>query len=152
MLTQSGIPKPVYHAMKMLADAGDQRIDLGGDATWGEIGIAAFKGNDAIQVLVFRQKMKNLDLPKEKVKIQVEIPNALSKVLLRRIDQEHGNPLLVWEQMGKPVDLNKTEVEDIIRKSAVTDEEWPYIYEDGMLNLQADLAVNDVYYFQIFQK
>ena len=54
--------------------------------------------------------------------------------------------------MGKPVDLNKTEVEDIIRKSAVTDEEWPYIYEDGMLNLQADLAVNDVYYFQIFQK
>ena len=26
MLSQSGIPKPVYHAMKMLADAGDERL------------------------------------------------------------------------------------------------------------------------------
>ena len=72
MLTQSGIPKPVYHAMKMLADAGDQRIDLGGDATWGEIGIAAFKGNDAIQVLVFRQKMKNWIYLKKRLRFRLK--------------------------------------------------------------------------------
>ncbi len=55
----------VYHAMKMLADAGDERLDLGPDATGGEIGIAAFRKEQDMQVLLFRQKMKNLDLPKE---------------------------------------------------------------------------------------
>ena len=43
--------KPVYHAMKMLKDAGPERLDLGEDATKGEIGYAAFRGEGKLQVL-----------------------------------------------------------------------------------------------------
>ena len=152
MLTHSGIPKPVYHAMKMLADAGDARVVLGEDATWGEIGIAAFRKGRDTQVMLFRQKMKNLDLPKQKATVRVELPEAPARVLLRRVDEEHGNPLKLWEAMGRPRDLNRREAEEIAKASAVCDEPWPSSYADGVLTVEAELGVNDVYFFQILSE
>ena len=149
MLTQNGIPKPVFHAMKMLADAGDDRLDLGPDATCGEIGIAAFRKKQSTQVLLFRQKMKNLDLPKEKAVVRLEMPAAPAKVTLRRIDESHGNPLRLWEEMGKPVSLNRAEVEVLKEKSDVRPEPFPFAWENGILTLDAELGVNDVYFFEI---
>jgi xylan 1,4-beta-xylosidase len=135
--------------MKMLADAGDERLVLDEKATWGEIGIAAFRQGKNNQVLLFRQKMKNLDLPKEKAVVKIELPEAPRQVLLRRVDEEHGNPLKLWENMGRPQDLNRQEVEQLKRQSAVNDESWPFAYENGVLTLEAELGVNDVYFFEI---
>ena len=135
--------------MKMLAEAGDARLVLDEKATWGEIGIAAFRQGKNNQVLLFRQKMKNLDLPKEKAVVKIELPEAPRQVLLRRVDEEHGNPLKLWENMGRPQDLNRQEVEQLKRQSAVNDESWPFAYENGVLTLEAELGVNDVYFFEI---
>jgi xylan 1,4-beta-xylosidase len=149
MLTQNGIPKPVFHAMKMLADAGDERLDLGPDATCGEIGIAAFRKEKDTQILLFRQKMKNLDLPKEKAVVRLDMPARPAGITLRRVDENHGNPLRLWEEMGSPVSLNRAEVEALKEKSDVRPEAWPFAWEDGVLTLEAELGVNDVYFFEI---
>ncbi|MBR2822568.1 MAG: hypothetical protein IKE24_02645 [Clostridia bacterium] len=149
MLSQNGIPKPVYHAMKMLSDAGDQRMDLGEEATKGEIGIAAFRKGKDTQVILFRQKMKNMDLPKEKAVVRLELAQKPARVLLRRVDEEHGNPLRLWEEMGSPVSLNRQEVEALKRESAVEREACEFDWTDGTLTLAAELGVNDVYFFEI---
>ena len=81
--------------------------------------------------------------------VKIELPQAPRQVLLRRIDEEHGNPLKLWEAMGKPQSLNRAEVEAIRRESAVVDEAWPFAFESGMLTLEAELGVNDVYFFQV---
>ena len=149
MLTQNGIPKPVYHAMKMLADAGEKRLDLGEEATKGEIGIGAFRQGQDTQVILFRQKMKNLDLPKEKATVRLELDQKPRQVLMRRVDEEHGNPLRLWEEMGSPVSLNRQEVEALKEKSAVEPSECETVWKDGVLTLEAELGVNDVYFFEI---
>ena len=149
MMTQNGIPKPVCHAMKMLADAGDERLDLGPDATCGEIGIAAFRKGRNTQVLLFRQKMKNLDLPGEKAVISVEMPAKPAAVTLRRIDETHGNPLRLWEEMGSPLSLNRAEVETLKRESDVLPEAWPFEWKDGTMTVEAELGVNDVWFLEI---
>ena len=149
MLTQNGIPKPVYHAMKMLADAGDQQLDLGPDATKGEIGIAAFRKEHSTQILLFRQKMKNLDLPKEKAAVRLELPAKPAGVTLRRIDEDHGNPCRLWQEMGSPLSLNRAEVSELKEKSDVLPEAWPFAWENGCLTLEAELGVNDVYFFEV---
>ena len=149
LLSQSGIPKPVYYAMKLLADAPDTRLDLGPYATDGEIGIAAFSDRRETHVLLFRQKMKNLDLPKEEAVVRIEMPEKPSRVTLKRIDEEHGNPLKLWEAMGKPDYLNRAEVEELKARSAVEGESWPFRWADGVLTLRAELGVNDVYGFVI---
>ena len=149
MLTQHGIPKPVFHAMKLLADAPDTRIDLGKDALDGEIGAAAFADGRETHVVLFRQKMKNLDLPAEEAVIRIERAEKPGSVTVKRIDETHGNPLRLWEEMGSPVTLSPAETETIREKSAVRAEEWPFEWENGVLTLRAALGVNDVYGFVI---
>ena len=149
MLTQHGIPKPVFHAMKLLADAPDTRIDMGKEALDGEIGAAAFADSRETHILLFRQKMKNLDLPGEEAVIRIEMPDKPESVTVKRIDETHGNPLLVWEKMGSPETLTPAETEKIRRQSAVQAEEWPYEWADGILTIRAALGVNDVYGFVI---
>ena len=149
MLSQHGIPKPVYYAMKLLADAPDTRLDLGAEALDGEIGAAAFANEKETHVILFRQKMKNLSLPKEEAVIRVEYPKKPEKVTLRRIDETHGNPLKLWEDMGSPEQMSREEIENLKYSSAVKDEDWPFTYENGVLTLRAALGVNDVYGFVI---
>ena len=151
MLTQHGIPKPVFHALKMLSDAGDERIDLGLEATQGEIGYAAFRKGSELQVLLFRQKMKNLDLPGEKVRLAAELPKAPRSVTLRRVDEDHGNPFALWQKMGSPAWLKPSEVDRLIADSAVHDEDWPFVYQDGNASIQVELGVNDVYFIRFCQ-
>ena len=82
----------------------------------------------------------DLDLPQE---------HASLALLSETVDEEHGNPLRLWEAMGKPQALNRQEVRKITEESAVVDEEVPFEYKDGALRLEAELGVNDVYFFQI---
>ena len=149
MLSQSGIPKPVYHAMKMLADAGDERLDLGPDATKGEIGYAAFRKGSRLQVILFRQRMKNLPLAPEPVTVSVESPEAPKGVCVRRIDEDHGNPLKLWQEMGSPISLNRAEVRDLIERSAVTDEPCAFRRENGRTVIDTELGCNDVVFFTL---
>ena len=149
LLSQSGIPKPVYHAMKLLADAPDTRLDLGPDATDGEIGAAAFADEEETHVILFRQKMKNLALPKEEAVVRIERAEKPRRVTVKRIDEEHGNPLRLWEEMGRPDYLNRAEVAELKAKSAVEAEDWPFEWSDGVLTLRARLGVNDVYGFVV---
>ena len=135
--------------MKLLADAPDTRLDLGPDAIDGEIGIAAFAGEGERHVILFRQKMKNLDLPKEEAVIRVELAERPESVTVKRIDETHGNPLKLWEEMGRPDYLSRAEVEELKRRSAVESESWPFTWENSVMTIRAELGVNDVYGFVI---
>ncbi len=152
MLTQSGIPKPVYHALKMLHDVGDERLLLGDEATRGEIGYAAFRRGDDLQVLLFRQKMKQLDLPEEPFTLHVTLPSRPAAVTWRRVDEAHGNPLARWEEMGGPVSLNAAEVKMLTDQSAVKDEPCEFTFSDGCATIQSALGVNDVMLLQFKMK
>ena len=115
----------------------------------GEIGAAAFEGNGETHVILFRQKMKNLNLPREEAVIRLSCPDRPQSVTVKRIDEDHGNPLKLWEEMGRPDSLNPAETEDLKSRSAVRAEEWPFTWKDGELTIRAELGVNDVYGFVI---
>lgn len=148
-MTHSGVPKPQYYALKMLAELEEDRLELGDGATDEEIGAAAFTGNGKLQILLFRQKMKNLDLPKEKAKVRVELDQEPQSVFQERIDEEHGNPLKVWEEWGSPEDLKPGDKKTLISRTKVEKEAVAYRYEEGRLVLEAELGVNDIYMFTI---
>ena len=78
--------------MKMLAELCDNRIVLDKDASDGEVGIAAFEDVDKMQILLFRQKMKNEVYRKNILRLRLhlsEIPkryfwNALMRNIVIR--------------------------------------------------------------------
>ena len=149
--TIHGIPKPSFYALKLLCSLAENRIDLGPDATDGEIGIAAFENEEKLQVLLFRQKMKQLDLAKETLKVKLPVGKIPARVTLERIDAEHGNPLGVWEAQGKPQDLNRAEVQSILNASRLQTESVSFDYADGMAAFSAELGVNDVHLYTLYK-
>lgn len=133
----------------MLGEVGDERVDLGEGATDGEVGAAAFKRGNKLQILLFRQKMKDLGLPPEPVTIKAEMADAPGNVSLRRIDETHCNPYRVWREGGSREGLTPAQAEEIRQKSLMTTEELPYRYENGLLIVEAQLSVNDVWLVEI---
>ena len=152
LMTLDGIPKPTYYALRFLHDVGDERIELGEDATKGEIGTAAFRSEEGTELLLFRQKMKNLfDLPKETAEITLELAAAPKAVTVQKIDAENGNPLDVWESMGRPYEMNAAEIKAVADASTVPETELPFTYENGVLTIKAELGVNDVWLVKVIK-
>ncbi|RHP36342.1 hypothetical protein DWZ56_01450 [Lachnotalea sp. AF33-28] len=154
LLTKSGIPKPAFYAFKMLRQAGDDRYVLknedGTDMILNDIGIAAFKKDKDVQVVVTRQKVKDSDALAENVEIAVEFEKVPSRVTIQRIDDTHCNPLALWEKMGSPQFPNAAEVKDIRKKTAMVEEALSFVYEDGQVQVAAGLKVNDVAMITIY--
>lgn len=146
LLTNNGIPKPQYYALKMLHDAADNRLYLGEKAVDGEVGIAAFKDEDKMQILLFRQKMRNQDLPEEKVLVNVKLLKAPAKIYLERIDEKHCNPLKKWNMMGNPIDMTPAQIKEVEEYGMMEKEALDIKYENGILTFEARLGVNDVYF------
>lgn len=154
LLTHSGIPKPAYQAMKLLAELGDNRIVLEEKENSNEdIEAAAFVDSPEqpgkIQILLYRQKMKNAPLPKEKAEVEIELDERPRDIFLERIDEDHCNPLRLWEEMGSPQGLSRTQKAEMLEKSALKKEKAEYVYENGKLTLTAELGTNDVWMFTI---
>lgn len=149
MLTSHGIEKPVYHALRMLKEVGGQRIELDADATDHEIGMAAFRDEKKVWILLFRQKMKNLELPKENITVEVRLPGEALSVTVKKIDEEHGNPLACWKRMGMPVPAMPDQIEQIKNESEVQEEELVFSYEKGCILFEAELGVNDIWMVRV---
>jgi xylan 1,4-beta-xylosidase len=147
LLTLQGIPKPQFYALKLLSQAGDRRYDL--PVTNDEIEFAIYESDTQKQVFVFRNRMKNVTADPEEYDIALELPVSPKNVTLERIDENHCNPLRVWNEMGKPGRLNKDEVDDIIRKSTLVMETLPPFFENGCLKLEGRLGVNDIHCYKI---
>jgi len=148
MLSQSGIPKPIYHAMKLLGEVGEKRYILPG-ALDGEIGMAAFRGDTGIQTVLFRQKMKNLELPAQTATVAIAVDKQPSSVTVRKITEEHGNPLKLWEDVGSNPDLTPAEAADITKRSEVKAEPLEHRYKDGKLFFEVSLFVNDLWFISV---
>lgn len=148
MLTLNGIPKPVYHAMKMLAETETYQLELAEDMV-GEIEVAAFTGDKEDQILLYRQCMKQEDKPIQQVEVSVQAVQKPKAVILQRIDELHCNPLKMWEEAGRPNDMTKSEVREMIDRTAMQEEIMEYQYQDGMLTFQVGLGVNDIYFIRM---
>lgn len=149
MLTSNGIPKPVYHMLRLLGRVAEDRIELGEDATNHEIGIAAFKDANTMQIFLFRQKMTNWELPEEMISLEVETDGNPGAVYVTKIDEEHCNPYKIWLEMGKPQDLTREEVNQIKEQSMPVKELLSYKYEDGKVKVEAGLKVNDIWFIEL---
>lgn len=148
IVNYNGIPKPVFYAMRMLAQAGNLRIQLD-ETQFTDTEAAAFEDDIEKQIILYRFHSLQQDLPVEKVRVAVDLEAEPKRVYLQRIDEDHCNPRKVWEEMGSPNDLNPQEVTQIIEASGLQDEELVYTYSDGALKAEVNIGVNDVYFIRI---
>ena len=147
-MSQHGIPKPVYHALRLLNQAGDERLELPG-ALDGEISTAAFcdAAHTQLTVMATKQNLHHfaeLQTPATPVELEVALDAAPKSVEICRIDEEHGNPLKCWQQMGEPEDLTPAQVQQITAESAVTYEKLPLPMKTGLPTSRSLLEQIDI--------
>ena len=145
IMTQSGIPKPTYYALKFLNDAGYDKLLLPENE---KIDVAVFKKDQTTQIL-----LSYLDFNPtgkcENITIKLECDKAPEKVLLRRIDEDHGNPLKEWEKIGSPVVPNQEHIKAIINASSIKTESIENNFENNILTFTVTLSENDVYFVEV---
>ncbi len=145
LLTQSGIPKPSYHALAFLKDIGDERIVLPQN---GNTDVAVFRKDKNLQVLLSKLAFTPTG-NREVVTVKIECEAQPEKVTLRRIDEDHGNPLKIWEKCGAPTIPTPAQVQEIIDLSAIHPEAVEYSFDHSYLTFTVTLAENDIYFIEV---
>lgn len=143
LLTVDGIPKPQYYALQLMNRAGERKYDL--PYTNDEVEIAVYENDREKQIFVYRQRMKNVAEADISYEISLELPKSPQTISLYRIDEEHCNPLKEWRKIGSPLDMNQVEIDQIIEKSSLQEEEVTVVYADNKLHIEQSIGVNDVH-------
>ncbi|MCD7817730.1 MAG: hypothetical protein LUH07_01575 [Lachnospiraceae bacterium] len=151
LLSNNGIPKPQYQALRMLGNLPEKRIDLGEGALDGEIAVAAFEDDEKIQLVLVREKMKSLALAPEKITLQIEMEHAPKQSYFERIDENHCNPKKKWDEMGQPLDMTPAEIQQINEAAHTEKEAICTTTIDGYTQVELELGVNDVYFVTIMK-
>lgn len=148
LVTQGGIKKPSFYALKMLEEAGENRLDLPVSEE-NETEAAAFTDEQGMQILLVRQNLQQTDAPAETIHVSVELEQEPSKVSLFRIDETHCNPLKLWEDMGSPADMTREEIQSLKTRSEMIEETPEYQYQNGTFTFTAEMMVNDIYFLRL---
>lgn len=137
-----GIPKPSYWAFYLMNKLGEERFDL--PATHADIEMAAFRSEQQLQVLLYRQAYVMGDGSQEKVALHIQTQRRVTKVTRWRIDRTSGNPRQAWKNMGSPGLLSRQQAADIMEHSRIQEEAVPFQMDETGIVIETALADNDV--------
>lgn len=150
LMTQHGIRKPVYHALRMLGEVGNERYTLPG-ALDGDISMAAFRNGSDIQVVLVRQNLQheaNEDATPLQATIRVETGSA-TRATRRRIDATSCNPLAMWESMGSPNDLRPDQIRELDAACEPEQDELAMTRDGSYAQVTTALGTNDIHFITI---
>ncbi len=141
LINNLGIPKPVFWALKLLADCCPRRLQLP-DRSNEAVEIAAFTDGSRLQVFVYAQEMDYL--ADRRFTAELTVNHAFQKANMLRIDNAHCNPKRIWEEMGSPMDPTPAQVRRITEQSKPVWEPVEVTQENGAFAVTLQLSSNDV--------
>ncbi len=145
IMTQSGIPKPSYHALKLLSDAGNEKYITESNE---KIDVAVFKKEEKVQILLSYLEFNPTD-KSEDVTVEIPLKTAPESVTLRKIDENNGNASAIWESIGSPAIPSKKQIAFITEKSALKKVPLEFDYKNGTISFNVTLKENDIYFVEI---
>ncbi|MCS7009155.1 MAG: hypothetical protein NZL93_04365, partial [Chthoniobacterales bacterium] len=125
MLSLHGLRKPAYFAHVLLNRVVGKRVPVAGQAPDALEGAVACKRESGVAVLVYLYPETSGQEPKRE-RIEVVLPQGISKVRLYRIDSENNNIVTVWRQMGAPAGvLRKGVLAELQRENELRGDDLP---------------------------
>lgn len=141
LMTNLGIPKPVFWALKLMAETYPMRLEL---PAWtnGEVEYAAFTDEKNLQIFIYAQTADYM--AHEKFEINLQLNRTAGKVEAVRIDDAHCNPKRIWQEMGAPMDPTPAQVEQIKVQSKPVREAVPFENGEDSCSMNLTLSSNDI--------
>jgi L-iduronidase len=139
------VRKPVSNAMTMLSLLGDRRckVSIPDGASDGIGAIATLRGDQGAILLYNSSDRINVS-GSEQVRLSLEgLPFEQAMLAHYRIDEEHGDPFAVWEEIGAPDEPTAGQYAKMRRHAELALFEEPREVEtaDGIFELELDLPL-----------
>jgi xylan 1,4-beta-xylosidase len=145
-----GVPKPVFWAFTLLHHLDDDLVAADFDHQPFGVGTLATRSAAKVSVLVWnyhhplypdRARDVSLDLAVK------NLPPSLAAPVLKvcRIDRDHGNPLALWNEWGRPKRFSPEQLKEIIaRTDNVLTQSAPAVLQQGELRMKIALPAPSV--------
>jgi len=141
LIAAGNIPKPSFYAMQLLHRLGEERIENS------DPNVLVTKASDGSLVIALWNLVNpgSTGTPKT-VKLQFKGVKPDAHVAIRRVDEDHGNTLSLWEKMGSPRYPTQDQLNDLRQQSRLSAADSDSL-TDG--NLTLELPVNGVVMLQV---
>jgi xylan 1,4-beta-xylosidase len=138
LLTIHGIPKPTYRAFELLHELGEERYAVDGDHD--TVDVWAVRRRRSLTILLTNHAMPRQPIAREAVRVEIRGGGrAPRRAVIRRIDEEHANPVAGWRAMGAPEYPSRRQVEELVEASEIRTESVPIEREEGRIGLTIEL-------------
>ncbi len=141
LIAAGGIPKPSFYAMELLHRLGDQRLENSSPD------VLVTKGsNGGLIVAAWNLVNPGATGSAKTMKLTFKGVPPDARVSIRRLDEDHGDTLLLYQKMGSPRYPTQEQLQDLRRESTLAEPEFEDL-SDGVLTLQ--LPVNGLVVLQV---
>jgi xylan 1,4-beta-xylosidase len=142
LLNLHGIPKPTYRAFELLHDIGTEQFLV--DGLHETVDCSVIQKDSTLTVLLTNHTTPGHSIETEHIELRLENVAEPNEAHIQRIDYEHANPKLLWEEMGQPAYLSAKNVEQLKDASQLVKERQSFTYEDGTMFLKTELPPHAV--------
>ena len=143
LLSIHGIAKPVYRAFELLHRLGTRRLLV--DGTHDTVSAWAVRGGDnAVTLLLVNHALPRHHIDTEHVCLRIDGAPEPCAASVERVDADHANAPRKWAQMGKPDDLNESELAQLHAASRLQRETIGWHHADGATTIELDLPPHAV--------
>ncbi len=143
LLNLHGIPKPTYRAYELLHRLGDETLLVDGiDDT---VDAWVIRKEASVTVLLTNHALPRHHIKTKQARIKLtgaSVPPLAAYV--ERIDETHANAPRAWREMKRPEYLRRVDVEQLQAVSRLSQEPFPFVYEDQIVHLDIALPAHGV--------
>jgi xylan 1,4-beta-xylosidase len=142
LLNLHGIPKPTYRAFELLHQLGTERLLV--DGLHETVDCFVIRNDPSLTILLTNHTTPGHSIETEHIEVRLDNASKPHAAYIKRIDDEHANPQLVWQEMGQPEYLTEKDVEQLQQASLLAKERQSLTYEDGTIFLKTELPPHAV--------
>jgi xylan 1,4-beta-xylosidase len=137
LLNIHGIAKPAYRAFELLRALGTELTPVeGGHPT---VDVWTVKDAESVTVLLTNYALPRHPIAAESIHMTLIGAPSPTQATIRRIDSDHANAKLRWQEMGSPKYLNAANIEELSIASLCQSEPHPFDFQGGILDFDVTL-------------
>ena len=142
LLNLHGIPKPTYRAFELLHQLGNRQWLVDGLHETVDCFVV---GNElGLTILLTNHTTPGHSIETEDIEVRLDNAPRPVSANIQRIDADHANPKLIWEEMGQPEYLTRKEIDQLEEASQLEEERQSFKYRDNAIFMKTKLPAHAV--------
>lgn len=142
LLNLHGISKPTYRAFELLHHVGTRQWLV--DGLHETVDCSVIGKESSLTILLTNHTTPGHSIETENIDLRLDNAPPPFEAYIQRIDAEHANPKVIWEEMGQPEYLSRKDVDRLEEASCLVKEKQSFSYRDNAVFLKTKLPPHAV--------